>query len=254
MASKKKKKAKPLTKTKKKLTPKSKRKSVPKSKPKSKPKRKPKRKSTKKASPKRTSTKKARRKPLKSKRKVSKKPKPKRKRKPRVKAGVGYLRLGGYADYSTATHLSTDAQKEHYKNFSHLTRTPPRAAVTGVFDNAVEGHLAKMGIEYDDLRIFSYGILLRPDGKEITPSLVSEISIILEGVRNNIVVAEEYDSGQNALMINFGKENRSVSVETVRNRLFSISDLMEQIYDLLSDELEVDVDWVVWWDTDEVMY
>jgi len=177
----------------------------------------------------------------------------KRKPRPKKHTEIDYIRVGSHMDYHTATHLSTDPQKEHYKNFSHLTRTDLEPIVLDVFDAALDGHMNKMGIEYEDLRIFSFGVLFRPDGKELTQSLISEIAIMVQDYRAKITVAEE-DNGQHAVMINFGRDTKRVTAEFVRNKLERISDVLQQIYVLLYDELECDIDWDVWWDTDEVMY
>ena len=84
-------------------------------------------------------------------------------------------------------------------------------------------------------------------------SLISEIAIMVQDYRAKITVAEE-DNGQHAVMINFGRDTKRVTAEFVRNKLERISDVLQQIYVLLYDELECDIDWDVWWDTDEVMY
>ncbi len=187
-----------------------------------------------------------------------------RERRPRVRkpkrSDIWYIQVGNYEDYSTATHLKIDSKLEHYKNFSHLTRSDinatldtQTATIATVFDKALEGHLNKMSIEYEDIRIFSYGVLLRPDGAELTQSLVSEIAIILQGFNPQIVIGVEQD-GQEALLINFGYEDRRLSAMTVYDRIDARSYAMQQVYMLLYDELGVDIDWSVWWDTDEMMY
>jgi hypothetical protein len=186
-------------------------------------------------------------------------PKPVRKKRDRA-AKVNYIHIGDFNDYSTATHLSTDANKEHYKNFSHLTRSDPKpgdrqtATITAVFEAALEGHLGKVGIEYDDVRIFGYGALFRPDGMEITQSLISEIAIILSRYRVSIIIADEAKTGQNAIMLNFGNESKSVHPDMVVDKLNMLGTALQHVYELLSDELDCEVDWDVWWDTDEVWY
>ncbi len=186
------------------------------------------------------------------------KPKAKRKKKRQT---IGYIYVGDSEDYHTATHLSTDAQKEHYKNFSHLTRSPLKltpdaqgSTLVDILDIAVQGHLRKMGLEYDDLRVFSYGVMFRPDGEEITPSLVSEIAIILNRYHPQIIIAEEDKTGQNAILINFGRDNKMIDMEHVRYKFEKLADELQLIWELLHDELGCDIDWDIWWDTDEVMY
>lgn len=190
---------------------------------------------------------------------IKPKVKPSRKR-VRRRQDITHIRVGDFEDYVTATHLSTDAQHEHFKNFSHLTRSDinatldsQTATLTKVFSAAIDGHLSKMGIEYEDLRIFSYGVLFRPDGAELTQSLVSEIAIILQGFRPQIVLAEETD-GQNAIMINFGWDTRRLDAIQVHDRLDAYSAKLQEVFMLLYSELGTDIDWSVWWDTDEMMY
>ena len=190
----------------------------------------------------------------------SRREKPKRRKRKYTRQDIRYIQVGNYEDYSTATHMQTDAKQEHYKNFSHLTRSDidgtqdgRTATIGAVFDAAITGHLIKGSLEWEDLRIFSYGILLRADDREITPSLISEIAIILQGFKPQIIVAQE-DTGQNAIMINFGYEDRRLSVDRVFNRINAYSAALQEVYMLLYDELGADIDWSVWWDTDVMMY
>lgn len=173
----------------------------------------------------------------------------------RAPSKVKFVRLGrfGHGDYVTASHLVTDNKNQHFKNFSWSNRTDIDPILPIVFDNAMDGHLRKMSLEWDDLRIFGYGVLFRPDGHEITPSLISEVAIMLQGYHASIVVGEE-DTGQNSLFIRFGSETKGSDLDTVRNRLDRLTPILQAILVLLDDELQCDIDWSLWWDTDEMMY
>jgi len=194
---------------------------------------------------------------VRAKRKAPKKP-VRRPAKPRTKVvPVNYIEVGDVTDWSTSAHLSTNAQRDHYKNFSHLTRSPieqdGESKVGLVFKAAMDGHIAKTPLEETDLRIYNYGVLIRPDGGEITPSLVSETAIILKDFHPSITIAYE-TNGQTAMLITLGSEKKSLSVAGMANRLLDFGTAMQSVYDMLEYELDCDVDWSVFWDTDEMMY
>lgn len=156
----------------------------------------------------------------------------------------------GLADVRWTT-TEAPIREERYPNYSHLNAKPP-TEMAEVFERAMEGHLNKGPFTWSSVNIFEHGLLIRPHYGTFSTSFLNDVREILSDVSSQITVVQESDEVQ-SLKIHFGSDEMPTGASDVADLFVDVLRPLRQVWDLFVFHFE-DVDWGVWWDTDEEMY
>jgi hypothetical protein len=136
------------------------------------------------------------------------------------------------------------------QNYSNLIRQSPHiAGLEEVFDETLEGFLFRGPFTRDALSFRRYGVFMRVN-RRIPNSTILKIKEALAGSKATLDVIEEQVA--DALLIRFGNNNKRIDADSVVNGLNKNQDLIESIYDLLTDY--GDVFWGLEFETEEEIY
>jgi hypothetical protein len=177
---------------------------------------------------------------------------------PAQAARTDVQRIGlGDTNWKTAEHLRLDEAEQHFRNFSNMNRQSlydrGESKAQEVFTEALQGHLDKGGFERDEVTLYDFGVLLRPQDRTIDESFVTLVRERLAGTGASVTIVQE-GPGQDAMMIQLGDDKLPVSADNVEAQVGGASQIMEGIYDEWLEWFDDEPMWAVFWDSDEEMY
>jgi hypothetical protein len=159
----------------------------------------------------------------------------------------------GEPDYTTTEGPIVAPQLyTQLSHFNHKYREGDILNISEIFQNTFMGHSKKSALEPGDIQTFQHGIQIRPRDGEITPSMISEIQDMLEGIPDARLIILEEDEG-NSVRIVFGTPDNPLNPAQTDRSLEEKETILSELFGYISGELG-DCDWMVFFDTDEALY
>jgi hypothetical protein len=133
-----------------------------------------------------------------------------------------------------------------------MNRQSPAISLTEAAENALIGHLRRGALGWDEVTIYEHGIMLRPHYGTYSQSFLDEIRDMLSDTGAKLTVVRESDI-VHSLRIRFGDNAKPIDADKFQIALEDNRMLLAEVFDRFAWEF-ADVDWTVFWETDEEMY
>lgn len=156
----------------------------------------------------------------------------------------------GIADPKWST-TEAPYSEDRFPNYSHMNAKKP-TRVQEVFEAALLGHLDKSPFEWDEVSIYEYGALFRPELGTFSTRFVDDVRAIIAGTGAKITIIQESDEVQ-SMRIRFGNDDKASGADAVHKELGVLKRVLNKVYNLFEFHFE-DVTWAAFWDTDEELY
>jgi hypothetical protein len=161
-----------------------------------------------------------------------------------------------YMNVGDIQYLNDQPQLEdsRYTLTSHFNvKAPTGDSLAAVFEAAFKGKLVHSGYEADEVSIYKYGIVFRPEFGKVTADIEHQMLLIMEelNVGGSIIVVHESPT-VDSVHIKLGTNEEPLLAGDVSNLLMKFRSIWEDIHALLDNNWDGLV-WMAEWDSDEEM-
>jgi hypothetical protein len=138
---------------------------------------------------------------------------------------------------------------KRFPNFSHMNRGN-MSDLQAILENTFAAHAKKGDIDPDDMRVYEFGVLIRPGGK-IDNRTLARVTDALEGTDARVLLVRE-SAEDDSIQIRFGDPQQPGYFDEVVDSFYSFEGALTDVY-YAFDEFS-DLEWAVFWETDEQAY
>lgn len=161
-----------------------------------------------------------------------------------------------YINVGDIDYLNNQPQIEdsRYNLTSHFhIRTPDANTVPSYFEAAFKGKLQYSALEADEISIYKYGIVIRPEFGVVNAEIEHELLSIMEemNVGGSIIVVHESPT-VDSIHIKLGDSADPLLAGDISNLMAKYGDLWKDIWNYLDNHWDGMI-WMVEWDVDELM-
>jgi hypothetical protein len=145
-------------------------------------------------------------------------------------------------------------EDSRYSLTSHFNiKVPDANHLPLVFESAFKGKLEYMPVEADELSVYKYGIVIRPEFGKVTADIEHEILLIMEelNVGGEVVVVHESPT-VDSIHIKLGSNDQPLLGGDVSNLLVKFGGMFQDIWNMLESYWDGMI-WMAEWDVDEEM-
>ena len=148
---------------------------------------------------------------------------------------------------------------EVYMHSSHSMLKSPSSItkegetiIVSAFEEAFTNMLKRGPFEADEIFIYRHGIIVRPNQGTLTNDMKEKIVDILKDIPNSSMHIVKEDNTF-SLRINIGSAVKGELAGKISNSFEKNKEILNEIFEELREVFD-DIDWFVFWDTEEVMY